>query len=263
MDGAPNARLSQIIDQVSLRGVGAGACSAITSEWLRAENEASEPSAAFNRILRNCGDQLIGIQAEERRLVSTARRLHEDQQALLTQQKTLHQDIAHTTEQLRRMDQQMAQNPGMRMMMQGSRASTERRLANLTADFNEGEHKLDQLEEDVQEAKNDVASFRGGGMERVYTSGGIRISPDPREFAKSVERQTSAEGFYRLELSNLQTGDGHVIGISHREDGSFKLMDPNTGEFVARDSRNLRRLLEGHVSEYGTRYTGFVVNQYE
>ncbi len=73
------------------------------------------------------------------------------------------------------------------------------------------------------------------------------------------------EGFYRISLVNSQNGAAHVLGAQiSRATGEYKLVDANTGEFLARERESFRHLFKENFRgmNYRQEYNAFVVFQF-
>nr|WP_269770220.1 YopT-type cysteine protease domain-containing protein [Cystobacter fuscus] len=106
---------------------------------------------------------------------------------------------------------------------------------------------LDRLRERYEEASANRDFAYNGGMKAVSEEQSYRTRGDSNQIARDIRSVTQDNGFYRIHFDNLQTRDSHVVAMERKSDGSFRFMDPNTGDFTARNSNAMHKLLQAHV----------------
>ncbi|MET0405040.1 MAG: hypothetical protein ABW123_21670 [Cystobacter sp.] len=83
--------------------------------------------------------------------------------------------------------------------------------------------------------------------------------------AKQLQQKMNQDGLYRVFLHDPETGGNAILSaFVSKDDGTFKLMDPNVAEFSAKDASGFQRLLERNISlsGYHNKYSQFVVHHY-
>lgn len=205
-----------------------GVCSAMVAEWISTNAQYQDSNKArgrFESIIADAFPRLIALQEEEmlkndRRRVLIAER--DSEAAALQQAQALLAQMTPAAAAQFELQHQLPQ----RRAAQNTRIGELRRL------------------------RDEVEEIKGGGAQYLDT-----VTEPISELQQRMQGPLD-DGFYRLRFAphqypwNEDNAPGHVIGLLKNDTTStYRLMDPNTGEWSARDKNALSGLVTAHIRE--------------
>ncbi|MBJ6765058.1 hypothetical protein JGU66_30210 [Myxococcaceae bacterium JPH2] len=255
-----------------------GVCSGMTNVWINVMNQGLEHGAldaaseGFHEFLKTSIDQVKDIQrgdaAEGQDLREQGAQLQAAQAGRMHLLNTLVSALEgfQTNEQTKAALKhgQQTETAGFRDVGNGRRlpealatpwplrkeALHRANIRRVVPEANRTSRAIQRGSQQLTELENDTKAFqdaRGSGLNSSNVLDRTPIAQGHEALMQQLSTPLRDDGFYRVSLFS-NSGGGHVLGLVKSPQG-FRLMDPNTGEFKAKESGQLDALLAKHLEE--------------
>lgn len=226
IDQSSNPVLSSALVQNQFKRAAEGVCSAMTAEWIRINLSTTNTAKAieeFGKLLVLDFQRLVQIQDLEMRRLDERQKLVKNAVEATEKAETMTETVQGTGFGMIRA---LFSKPTVQQTNQ------QVRLANA----------LQRIVRDASDAEHRSGS---GGLGAGTPAGDGSIL----KLKQTLPGQTQLDGYYRLSLSPLIPGTGHVIGL-HKTAGKCRLMDPNTCEWETANHADLCQLMHKHIKTF-------------
>ncbi|SEK24754.1 virulence surface antigen [Stigmatella aurantiaca] len=244
----PGTKLTQYVGQQGhpdLQSNG-GACNAITKEWIRLGSQSPSMDQASKVFGHNLDNNMPQLKAGQLQHQADAQDIKDAFQNLKQQRTVLDAEQARL-------------EPLIEKYQRGELNPTE--VQALNRDLRRFEKKsatFQRVSNDITEARMEERTKLGSGLPHMNVLEGAPIDNDS---IGKLHNSLQKDGFHVIHLNKTSGGDGHVMAFQ-KQNGQYKFMDPNTGEFQTKDPKQATNILLDHLDNAYSKFDLITVDHF-